>query len=381
MFIVAILILIMVFSATSWYLSFRTHQGLSSFFPKIRFWQILTVVGAITLFLVLGFLRSRIPMSEDIKYILGWISSFCMAVLLYLLLFTVLADLIFIVPKVMKVGFTNHRFFKGFITVGVLFATLTTCVYGYINASQIDVVSYNIEIQGKKDISDLNIVMLSDLHLGSVGSEGRLEDIVDSINELDPDIVCIAGDFFDTDFSSVREPETAIKTLQKLKSTYGVYACFGNHDGGKTYDKMVDFLGKANINLLDDTYTVIDERLVLAGRLDKSPIGGHGKQKRKDFSEIYKAEKADLPIIVLDHNPKRIGEYGNEADLILCGHTHKGQVFPGNLITNVIYEVDYGYYRKNANSPQVIVSSGVGYWGMPVRVGSDCEIVNITFDL
>ena len=379
MFIVAILILLLVFTATSWYLSVRLYQGLYAFFKKLRFWHILTAVAAITVIFLLTFFRSSLPFSADVKYILGWVGSFCMAVLLYLLLFTILADLIFIIPKILKLQFTKHRFFKGFVTVSVLLVTVITALYGYINTRQIDVTDYSIKIEGKKDISDLNVVMISDLHLGAVGSESMLSEIVDGINVLNPDVVCVAGDFFDTDYSAIRDPEKALQTLKKIKATYGAYACLGNHDGGKTYEKMAEFLEKANIRLLDDDYTVIDGRFVLAGRLDKSPIGGYGKQKRKAFSKIYNKEKTDLPVIVLDHNPKRIEEYGDEVDLILCGHTHKGQVFPGVLITNSIYEVDYGYYRKDSKSPQVVVSSGVGYWGMPIRVGSDCEIVNIRF--
>ena len=86
--------------------------------------------------------------------------------------------------------------------------------------------------------------MLSDLHLGSVGSEARLEYIVGEINSLNPDVVCIAGDFFDTDFSAIKNPNKAIKTLNKISSTYGTYACLGNHDAGKTLNKMQDFLKK-----------------------------------------------------------------------------------------------------------------------------------------
>jgi len=62
---------------------------------------------------------------------------------------------------------------------------------------------------------------------------------------------------------------------------------------------------------------------------------------------------------------------------MLAGHTHRGQIFPGNLITNAVFEVDYGYYQKDADSPNVIVTSGVGTWGMPMRVGSNNEIVSI----
>ncbi len=302
-----------------------------------------------------------------------------MGIFLYLLLFTVAADILLLIPRLIRLPFTTHRLYKGFITAGVLFLTLITCIYGFINGRQIDHVSYEIRLQDKKDVSDLNVVLISDLHLGALGTEGRLENIVNEINAQKPDLVCIAGDFFDTDFESIKNPEAAIETLRGIKSTFGTYACPGNHDGGETHGKMVDFLEKANINLLEDEHTIVDNRLVLAGRLDSSPIGGYGDKKRKELSDFLSVEDKSLPVIVMDHNPANIGEYGKETDLILCGHTHKGQVFPGSLITNALYDVDYGFYQKNADSPQVIVTSGVGSWGMPMRVGTDCEMVNIRF--
>jgi len=79
----------------------------------------------------------------------------------------------------------------------------------------------------------------------------------------------------------------------------------------------------------------------------------------------------------MDHNPSKIEEYGNEIDLILSGHTHRGQMFPANLIIKALYAADYGRYQKDDNSPQVIVTSGAGTWGMPMRIGSNNEIVMI----
>ncbi len=300
-----------------------------------------------------------------------------MGFMLYFLLFTLIADLLFLIPQLMKLSFTTHHLFNGFLTVGVLLLTTITCIGGFVNAKSIDHTNYTIKLQGKKDISDIKIVMISDLHLGSVGSEKKLEKVVAEINALNPDLVCIAGDFFDTDFESIQNPDLAIQTLKKLNPTFGTYACLGNHDAGKTHSQMVDFLKKANIQLLNDEYKVIDNRLVLIGRLDKHAIGGYGDKKRKELSEFFTRENTDLPVIVMDHNPANIEEYASEADLILCGHTHKGQVFPANLITNMLFTVDYGYYQKDSNSPHVIVSSGIGTWGMPVRVGSNCEIVTI----
>ena len=131
--------------------------------------------------------------------------------------------------------------------------------------------------------------------------------------------------------------------------------------------------------MLRESYTVIDERLVLIGRLDGSPIGDYSEGKRGKLSEFFVRNDAEMPVIVMDHNPARIDEYTTEADLILCGHTHKGQVFPGGILTDLMYTVDYGYYRKDTQSPHVIVSSGIGWWGPPMRVGTNSEIVSVRF--
>lgn len=380
MFNVVLAILLSVLAGMSWYLSQRLHQGLAALFPGMRLWPVLVIISAVVLLMVLGFSRAFLPLSGDVKHVLGVVSAYCMGFCLYLLLFTAAADLLFLIPRLLKLPFTLHRLFKGGLSLGVLLLTLATCAYGFFNAQQIDHVSYDVRLQeGKKDISAMHVVMISDLHLGAVGSEGRLEKIVDEINALKPDLVCIAGDFFDTDFSSIQDPAAALRTLQKLHATHGTYACLGNHDAGSTHDQMTAFLKQANIRLLRDAYTVVGDQLVLVGRLDGTPIGGYGGEKRKALSEIFTREDPALPVIVLDHNPANIHEYTDEADLILCGHTHKGQVFPGNLITKRMYSVDYGYYQKDAQSPHVIVTSGVGAWGMPMRVGTDCEIVTIRF--
>ena len=235
-----------------------------------------------------------------------------------------------------------------------------------------DIDTINIAIPGAQDMT---VVLISDVHLGAVGSEKRLPEMVEKINALEPDLVCIAGDFFDSDFSAISDPEAAAATLRSLSAPYGTWACLGNHDAGSTAAQMQAFLERCGIRVLHDEYTTLPGKLVLAGRLDASPIGGYGGTSRQPL-DLAGADPA-LPVVVMDHNPAHIGEYGPEVDLILCGHTHKGQIFPGSIITNRMYTVDYGYYRANDTAPQVIVSSGVGTWGMPMRVGSDCEIVKI----
>lgn len=379
MFYVVLLIVFSILAGTSYYIANRLHLGLAAFFPGLRFWPVLAIVCTLTVLLVLAFMQSLLPLPKAAKHILALVGGFCMAMVIYLLLFTLAADVLVLVSRLIRLPFVSHRLFRGFVSLGVVLLTGTVCIGGFINTRQIDHVSYEIPLQDKKDLSDLKLVLISDLHLGSVCSEGRLEGIVNEINALNPDLVCIAGDFFDTDFTSIRDPEAALNTLQGLKSTYGTYACLGNHDAGQTGGQMVAFLEQANIRLLNDTYTVIDDRLVLVGRMDSSPIGGFGGQARQPLSDFFVREDPSLPVIVLDHNPANIREYTTEADLILCGHTHKGQIFPGSLITDWMYTVDYGHYQQDTQSPHVIVTSGVGYWGMPIRVGTDCEIVTVRF--
>lgn len=374
-FIFALAVIFIVFCGASIYIALRFYQGLSTLVPTVPFWSVAVFFGFLLMCMFLGVGRSRLP--EGIRHFFGGISSYYMGIFVYLLIYTALGDLLMLVPRLMKLSFTAHKYYKVFFAGSVLLLTCVTCIYGFIHARQIQRVDYTVEISGKQDISDMKILMLSDLHLGATGSEGRLSDIVDAINAEKPDLVCIAGDIFDSDFSAIRDPEAAIATLLEIRSTYGVYACLGNHDAGKTAADMVEFLKKANITLLADTYTVIDDRLILAGRLDRSPIGDYVGVEQQALPESFADIAPDLPVIVMDHNPADIHTYGSDVDLILCGHTHKGQIFPGSLITGSMYEVDHGYYRRDAQSPHVIVSSGIGYWGMPMRVGTDSELVTV----
>lgn len=374
---IAILTVFAVIGGINYYISRRAYQGLAAVFPHIRFGIVLAVFLILAACMVLGFMRSRLPLPAGVQQTLGTVSAYWMGIFVYLLLFTLAADVLVLVLRLCRVSFVKLPACRLYCLIAVLVLTCSTVFYGIHHARQIKHVSYEISLPGKTDVSDMNIVMISDLHLGAVGSESRLETIVNEINRLEPDIVCIAGDFFDTDYTEIREPEKAIRTLRRIRSTYGTYACLGNHDAGQTLNDMRAFLEACGIRALNDAYTVIDERLVLVGRLDAAPIGSYAGLKRKALEEFFVRENAALPVIVMDHNPANIEEYTHAADLILSGHTHKGQIFPGSLITDLLYTVDHGHYQKDPDSPHVVVTSGVGYWGLPMRVGTDSEIVRI----
>ncbi|HJA41888.1 MAG TPA: metallophosphoesterase [Firmicutes bacterium] len=356
------------------YIGRKIFQWIRLFFPYINKAVYTVVYGFFALSLVIVFL----PLPTIIKGTMSWISSYWMGIFIYLLIFFLIADLIILLGRMTKIIPTpisqSIHFYTG---LSVILLTAGVVSYGIYHANQIKYVSYDIHTKATALSTRMKIVLISDLHLGAVNSEKRLENIVKNINNLEPDIVCIAGDIFNDDYYALQNPEKAIGLLKSITATYGVYGSLGNHDSGKTFDEMINFLKQSHIKLLNDTYVIIDGRLALFGRVDPSPIGGFGELKRKEITESIASLDPKLPVVVMDHTPSNIEQYGENVDLVLAGHTHKGQIFPGSLITNAVFVVDYGHYQKDTVSPHVIVTSGVGTWGMPMRVGSNNEIVSI----
>lgn len=371
----AFIIILAIYGSANYYIGRKTYHWLRLVFPTINPKLYIGIYIFIASSIILAFL----PLSSGIKGVLSWISAYWMGVFVYLLLFILMANLVLLTGRLLKlIPKTMPRNIHFYAGLTVFLLTTIVVSYGIYNATQIKNVSYDIQIKGDRLPKDIHIVLISDLHLGAINSEKRIKSIVENINSLEPDIVTIAGDLFNDDYHAIKNPEKAIELLKSIQTKYGVYASLGNHDGGETFDEMVRFLEKSNITLLNDEHVIIDDKFILVGRLDPSPIGGYGGLHRKDIKEILTSiDDIDLPIVVMDHTPSKLELYEEDIDLLLAGHTHRGQLFPGSLITNAIFEVDYGHYQKNATSPHVIVTSGVGTWGMPMRVGTNNEIVSI----
>ncbi len=370
-----------VLGGANYYVAKRMHQCLVYMFPNINTAVYIGIVVFLALVMILGFMRSMIPFSATVKNIIGGASMYWMGIFVYFVVFFALSDVVLFVCKLTNIlpkptpG--NIRFYVGIV---VTLITIVTVSYGIYNAKQIHRVSYSVELNQRELKGQLNMVVISDLHLGALGSEDRMSKIVTEINKINPDLVCISGDTFDNDYYAINNPEKVSEQFKNIKSKYGIFACLGNHDAGSTVDELVKFLERSNVSVLNDESVVIDNRFVLAGRLDETPIGGYGGLKRAETADVLGKTDGSLPVIVMEHNPAHIDEYEDKVDLIVSGHTHKGQLFPFNIITNLMYTVDYGHYRKDDNSPHVVVTSGVGTWGMPMRVGSHNEIVVVTLD-
>ena len=327
--------------------------------------------------------------AQSIMYRLGfmWLGT-----LIFLALSVILVDFIRIIIKHKKPQLLTR---KSFIISGIicLVFSLSMSTYGHIHARDIQLKPYELTIQKEvQNIDDLKVVLISDLHLGYNIGYSHIHKMVELINQQNADIVIIAGDIFDNNYGAILEPEKLIKEFQNIQSTYGTYACYGNHDidetilAGFTFDfdykkdqsdiRMDQFLQKAQIHLLHDEGILIDNSFYLYGRADRQKPG-RNIDTRKTPKQITQNMNKNLPIIVIDHQPGELQELAQAGvDLDLSGHTHNGQIFPGNIITSLAWENSYGMIKKD--QMYNITTSGVGLFGPYMRIGSDAEICSIT---
>jgi uncharacterized protein len=263
-----------------------------------------------------------------------------------------------------------------FIECTVLLEVFILLVYGSWNARHPHVQSYDILISKEaKQLPLLNAVLISDLHLGVALDNSRLNVIVDKLNSLNPDIIFLAGDTIEETVKHFKE-QKMIKTFKRIHSRLGIYAVLGNHEyiGGES-EQIVESLREAGITVLRDNYMKIANQFYVVGRDDRqSRVNG---KQRLNLATVMAGIDHTLPIVLLDHQPYSLEEsIVQKVDLQLSGHTHSGQLFPLNLLTRRIFEIDWGHLKKD--DYQIIVSSGLGTWGPPIRLGNFPEIVNIT---
>lgn len=341
--------------------------------------------------ILVGFLFPRGKFGRAMKLI----GNYWLGVMLYIILVVVIADVLRLILKhCKKVNQDILRSKKTFVTAGAFCIVLIAgvSIWGAVNARIVRTTGYEVTVEKSAgDIKDLNIMLIADLHLGYNIGCSQMERMVEKINVENPDLVVIAGDIFDNEYQALDDPDRLISILQGIKSKYGVYACYGNHDiqekilAGFTFGskekkvsdpRMDEFLEKANIQLLRDEYVLIDDSFYLYGRPDAERLG-RGIDERKTGEEITADLDQTKPIIVIDHEPKELDELAEAGvDLDLCGHTHDGQLFPGNLTIDLMWENACGYLKKG--DMHNIVTSGVGLFGPNMRVGTKSEVCPIT---
>lgn len=227
-----------------------------------------------------------------------------------------------------------------------------------------------VKIRLKNLQENLRIIQLSDVHIGNATGKDFVEGIVRRINALNPDMVVITGDLIDNTPDKIYSDA---RGLQNLRSKYGTYFCFGNHEyfhNASAIGKMLENLG---IKVLEDESVKV-AGLNLVGLRDLvAKRFGYKYEPLKAFKNI----DPSLPTIVLSHQPKQIKEFEQFApELVLSGHTHGGQIFPFGLLVKLDQPYLSGLHQHNEKT-QIYVSNGTGFWGPPIRFLAPSEITVI----
>lgn len=346
--------------------------------------------------LLTGFL---IKNPKSLHRMLKITGNYFLGIFLYTLVIILLADFGRILLKyVFHASWIHSR--TAFTVAGAICALLILLLSacGIFHAKYIKTTSYDVIINKTiPERTSMKVVLLADTHFGYNAGVLHARELVRKINKQKPDLVCIAGDIFDNEYDAIRNPEKLEKTLRGIKSTYGVYACWGNHDlneeilAGFTFKHkdgdlsdikdphMKKFLEDSNIHILEDESVLINDQFYVIGRKDAS-LTEKIHETRKAPAQLTEKLNRDKPIIMIDHQPKELQELADAGvDLDLCGHTHNGQTFPGNFTIKLMWENPCGLLSKDNMTN--ITTSGAGVWGPAMRIGTDSEICSINIQL
>lgn len=253
-----------------------------------------------------------------------------------------------------------------FAFFAALIATAAVLIFGFIKNRNFEIKEYDVKIE-KPIAFPVKIAAASDFHLGYGSSRRKIENMVSAINAQKPDAILIAGDLID-DNTEVLRHRNISEILKRLNAPMGVFAVFGNHEYLAGAKKSEEFYKDSNIKLLKGEVAILGNGLQIAGLDDFS------NKKSKRENEIAKQLNPELPSLLLDHQPRNLQNKANLGfDIQISGHSHNGQMFPLNLITKLLFELDCGY--KKINSCHSFVSSGISLWGPPFRVGTENEML------
>jgi len=362
---VSLVLALLVYTTITFYIGWNGWVWLQSF-SSISSWYLYGLIVA--LFAYSYFIGHRLTALSFLKTL----GAYWMGFFQYSLLLLPTSNVIVWLLTFTAVPRTTAIFIVGSITI-VIYITIFSL--GSYHAFSPVVRTYNIHIPKKVNRKTLRIAMASDMHFGGMSGMNHLKRLVKNINDMEPDLILFPGDIIDDD------PAYYIKKnmrdeMKKLRAPLGTYGVLGNHEYyGGAIPEFLDEMGKSNVRILLDDVIKIEESFYIVGRKDKTD------RKRESFTNLVEKLDKNLPIIAMDHQPYDLQSAAdNGVDLLLCGHTHRGQMAPNHIITRRMYEIDWGYKQKG--TMHTIVSSGFGFWGPPLRIGSRSEIIRIdvTFD-
>ncbi|AIQ58504.1 metallophosphoesterase [Paenibacillus borealis] len=365
------IIMLLVLGLVNFYIGWHLWVLLQEWLPGIHaavYWPVFFVI-------VFSYVIGRVPLPQALKPVgrlFKVVGSYYLACMEFAVILLPLTDLVYGVLALTGVGLSAFVTEAGATVLALLAVFL---LWGSRNAWSTVVRSHRLNVDKSIGTSvPLTVAVASDLHLGNIVGNRHLRRMVSEINAMNPDIVLLAGDVLDDSIEPfIRNGMD--QQLKQLKARHGVYAVLGNHEYyGGSIAQYTEVMNNIGIKVLQDE-VVETSGVYVVGRKDKTAeameAGG-----RLSVDALLDGLDRSKPIIMMDHQPTGF-EIAARAgvDVLLSGHTHRGQIAPNHWITRRLFELDWGYLLKD--KLHVIVSSGYGTWGPPIRLASRSELIKL----
>ncbi len=230
-----------------------------------------------------------------------------------------------------------------------------------------------------KGIRSVRIALLSDSHVGTTFDGEGFGKHLEMIMQQEPDLILIPGDFVD-DGTTRTDMLSACSALGRVAPRFGIWFAYGNHDKGYyngrdfSAEELEQALEANHVHVLEDE-TALIANLCIVGRRDASA------GSRAELKDLLAGVDPGRYIIVMDHEPTDFeNESATAADLVVCGHTHGGQLIPLGLIGRWFGGNDRTYGYEQRGETDFIVTSGIADWAMHFKTGTRSEYVIITIN-
>ncbi|WP_156756261.1 metallophosphoesterase [Actinokineospora pegani] len=262
------------------------------------------------------------------------------------------------------------------VTLAILVVSATLLAYGHFEAMRVPRVR-RTEVRVPRlgaGLDGLRLVLLADTHYGPIDRARWSEKTVAAVNALEPDVVAHAGDIAD---GRVAEREPQSRHLGDVRATLARVYVTGNHEYYSQAQEWLDHMADLGWEALHNRHVVIERdgsRMVVAGTDDRTAHGSGLPGHAADVPQALAGADPDLPVLLLAHQPKQVGEaVAAGVDLQVSGHTHGGQIWPFHWLVRTDQPWLQGLTRLNDRTA-LYTTRGAGFWGPPFRVFAPSEI-------
>ena len=329
-------------------------------------WKIFTILNALHCIAYL-FLRDSANVPQSFYFLL----SLCLGIAFVFAMAAFLYQCFSLIIMALRTKSARSRW-RHRTKVAIFALSLVMLAFGtYNGVRKPDIIEHTIPIKGLN--KPIKAAVLSDVHIGGLMEHSKIQQIVEMTNALEANVIFITGDLVDARLQNV---ESVVDLLKNLSAKDGVFYGLGNHEYFHDVYNILDKLKSLGFKILINENYVLNGVVNIAGMADF--MGWRVGYLEPDFEQTFAHIDTTLPTILLNHQPKAVyflEDFYNKVDIVVSGHTHGGQIFPFSLAMLLQQPYISGLHTfDNEHKTKVYVSQGAGFWGPPMRVGSEREI-------